>query len=187
MKNKILTFHICGLTHLPIKKEIGMCAFNQKISKLAKMLKLYNHKVYFYGIETSDVECDENINVLDYETYKNSSYGKYDWNKEFFKFDDEKINALFNKNMIREIEKRYSPNDFLLLPFGHIHKPAVDYFGDKLISVESGIGYSYTFAKYRVFESYAWYHHKHEQNSPEIQHWLETIGPFSSNANRIIW
>ena len=53
--------------------------------------------------------------------------------------------------------KRLEPKDFICLIGGTAHQPIATAFPDHM-SVEFGIGYGGTFAKYRVFESYAWMH-----------------------------
>ena len=63
----------------------------------------------------------------------------------------------FNANAIKEIGKRIEKQDFICLIGGSAQKPIADAFPAHL-SVEFGVGYGGVFAKYRVFESYAWMH-----------------------------
>ena len=153
-----MNFHLLGLAHLPTRWEYTSCAFTWKILRLAKMLKSHGHRVIFYGNENSEVECDEFVQTLSADIWA-ECYGNYDWKKEpNFRYDsDSKANQLFNKNTINEINKRKQERDILLCPMGLLHKPIADAVGIGLI-VESGIGYEGIFAKYKVFESYAWMH-----------------------------
>ena len=64
---------------------------------------------------------------------------------------------VFNATVIHEMGKRLEPKDFICLIGGTAHKPIADAFPSHM-SVEFGIGYGGTFAKFRVFESYAWMH-----------------------------
>ena len=57
-----------------------------------------------------------------------------------------------------EIRKRMQPDDFILSTFGNNQKPILDAVGLRL-GVESGVGYSGTFAEFRVFESTPWMHY----------------------------
>ncbi|HSG60329.1 MAG TPA: glycosyltransferase, partial [Pseudomonadales bacterium] len=63
----------------------------------------------------------------------------------------------FNANAIAEIGKRIQKEDFICLIGGSAQKPIADAFPAHM-SVEFGVGYGGVFAKYRVFESYAWMH-----------------------------
>ena len=151
-------FHLLGLAHLPTNKERALaCAYSQKVLKMAKMLKMLGHEVLFYGVEGSTVECDEFIQVVDQKTMT-ATYGEYDHTKEGYKFDCQDLAyKTFNAFAIQEINKRKKDRDFLLIPFGYGQKAIFDAVNIDL-SVEMGIGYEGTYAKYRVFESYAWMH-----------------------------
>jgi glycosyltransferase involved in cell wall biosynthesis len=63
----------------------------------------------------------------------------------------------FNAKAITEIADRIEKEDFICLIGGSAQKPIADAFPAHL-SVEFGVGYGGVFAKYRVFESYAWMH-----------------------------
>ena len=63
----------------------------------------------------------------------------------------------FNAKAIAEIADRIEKEDFICLIGGSAQKPIADAFPAHL-AVEFGVGYGGVFAKYRVFESYAWMH-----------------------------
>lgn len=152
-----LTFHLLGLAHVPTHRDVSMCAYTQKILKLSKMMMDLGHAVYFYGGEGSDVECTEFVQCIS-NAERIECYGDYDWRTEFFKHSgSDSANAAFNRAAIEEINKRKNQKDILLATMGNYQKPIADAVG--LETVESGIGYEGIFAKYRVFESYAWMHH----------------------------
>ena len=147
-------FHLLGLAHVPTHKDVSMCAYTQKVVKLSKMLMALGHEVYFYGGEGSSVECTEFIQVIS-DAERREAYGDYDWHTEFFKHDGkDAAYTRFSENAIREINLRKRPHDFLLITMGNYQQPIAEAVG--LTTVESGIGYRGVFAKYRVFESYAW-------------------------------
>jgi len=164
---KIKTFHIMGLSHTPTNKVDSLsCAYTQKVIKLCSMLKSLGHTVYFYGIESSDVICDENIQVLSREELE-TSLGKHDDMNKFYNLDyTTKAQETFNTNTIQEINIRKSSKDFLLCPYGFGHKIIADAVQIPL-TVESGIGYTDTFALYRVFESYTWMAHVYGRNKQD--------------------
>ena len=154
-----LRFHLLGTAHIPTRREYVACAYTYKIIRLAEMLKNSGHEVLFYGSELSKVRCDEFIPVCS-EEVRLKEYGNYDWRKSSnFKCNpNDCVHAEFNSNAIKEIKRRKEDGDFLLCTMGNYHKPIADAVGGEFI-VESGVGYEGIFAKYRVFESYAWMHY----------------------------
>ena len=161
-------FHLLGLSHVAANKREGLaCAFSQKVVKMGQMLKSLGHTVYFYGVEGSEVECDEFIQVSTQDILK-QTYGDYDMKKVTYKHaQGDLAYQTFNENTITEIKKRMTPNDFLLIPFSpqryNLILDALDTkFIDKTdklnLTVEMGIGYRGTMCKYKVFESVSQMH-----------------------------
>jgi glycosyltransferase involved in cell wall biosynthesis len=151
-----MRFHVLGLSHCPTTREFSACAFSQKARLLSKMLRRLDHEVFFYGVEGSEVECTEFVSVLGSEAWKKNH--AYDWKKTGFDLQiDNPAHKEFVVNAIAAIAQRAQRNDFLLCTFGMAHKAVADALPG-LIAVEPGIGYEQTFAKWRVFESYAWMH-----------------------------
>lgn len=170
-----LRFHLLGLAHLETNKNNSACAYTQKIVKLAKMLKDYGHKVYFYGVEGSNVICDEFIPVLSQETLK-QVYGDYDRSTQFFKHDPKDMaHQLFNINAINAINERKEPNDILLCTMGNYQLPISK--AVKLLTVEPGIGYSGVFSSFRVFESYSWMHYIYGLLNQPDGSWYDAVIP----------
>lgn len=170
-------FHLLGLAHLATnKKEAIACAYSQKVLKMGHMLKSSGHKVFFYGVEGSTVECDEFIQVLP-KTVLKECYGDYDYKSGMYRFDPKDLAyTTFNANAIREINKRKQREDYLLLPFGFGHKAVADAVG-LYLTVESGIGYMDTFAGFRVFESYAWMHYLYGRNKVDDGKFYDCVIP----------
>lgn len=152
-----MRFHLLGLAHLETNKKNSACAYTQKIIKLAKILKSYGHTVFFYGVEGSDVLCDEFIQVSTQDILK-KNYGDYDKSKNFFRsMSNDFAHKTFNDNSVRAILENKKNDDILLCTMGRDQKPIADSVG--LITVEPGIGYTGVFCSNRVFESYAWMHY----------------------------
>jgi len=156
-------FHLPGLPHIATnKKEALACAFSQKVIKMAQMLKRLGHTVYFYGIEGSEVECDEYIQVST-QAILREAYGDYDKSKETYRHGVDNIaTRTFNENCIMEIRKRMQSNDFLLIPFSPaMYRQLIDTLYNKYVNigdglyliVEMGIGYRGTYCPFRVWES----------------------------------
>lgn len=154
-----MRFHILGLPHLPTRKEISPCAYTQKVVKLCYMLKtMLGHEVIFYGVAGSEVDANEMVEVVSRDTW-GRCYGDYDWRAEQFRIgENSEAFKEFNRRASKEVVKRRVERDFLLCSQGVWNKPISDAVGASVITVESGIGYEGVFAKFRVFESYAWMH-----------------------------
>jgi glycosyltransferase involved in cell wall biosynthesis len=170
-----LRFHLLGLAHLPTHRENSACAYTQKVVKLAKILKSYGHTVYFYGVEGSDVECDELIFVSTQKVL-NATYGEYDQAREFFRHDPKDLaHTTFNENAINAINERKTEDDILLCPMGNYQQPISQ--GVNLLTVESGIGYTGVFSAFRVFESYAWMHYIYGLLNQTDGVWYDAVIP----------
>lgn len=170
-----MRFHYLGLAHLETTRENSACAYTQKIIKLAKILKSYGHTVIFYGVEGSQVPCDEFVQVSDQQTLK-KAYGDYDRAAGFFRCDPgDEAHAVFNRNAIQEILMRRQERDILLCPMGNYQKPVADAVG--LLTAEPGIGYSGVFSQHRVFESYAWMHYVYGLLEIEDGPWYDCVIP----------
>lgn len=151
-------FHVLAVPHCITTPEYSTCAFTQKIVKFCKMMRGLGHHVTHYGNEASVVDCDEHVTVTTAADLE-QSYPGHDWRTQGFadyKLED-KVYQVFYGSAIGEIHRRKQPGDFLICPFGMGHKPVADAHPDMIV-VEQGIGYPATFAKYKVYESYAVMH-----------------------------
>lgn len=152
-----MRFHVLGLPHTVSSYEYNACAFTQKVVKFCKMMHSRGHEVIHYGHERSKVECSEHVSVTS-DHVLNACYGNYDWRSNFFRHSSDDIaHQVFAKNCIREVENRKKSGDFLLCFWGVGHREIAESHGDMIV-VEPGIGYSDTFSKFRIFESYAILH-----------------------------
>ena len=176
-----MTYHVLGLTHLPVNDQYRGCAYTMKTWKLCKMLMNAGHTVYLYGVENSNAPCTEFIKVLDLKDIRRE-YGDgdnrwelgYSWKTTMFRHNfDPPYNAASNKffaNAITEINKRKKDDDFLLCTMGQNNKPISDAVG-LFLTCEPGIGYRGSFAKYKCFESsylqnytYGWWNNGESAN-----------------------
>ena len=149
-----MRFHIVALPHTQVTKEFAGCAFTEKVRRFCMMMNDLGHEVYLYAGETVEAPVTELITCVNedqraaavatvphYTQYPFS--GGLWWN--------------FNTKAIEGIRERIQPQDFICLIGGSAQKDIADAFPNHL-SVEFGVGYGGVFAKYRVFESYAWMH-----------------------------
>lgn len=163
-------FHLLGLVHLPQARRYSGCAFTQKNLKLAKMLVKAGHEVFFYGSEGSDVVeyCDNAPNLHFIQTHTladiRQAWGSgdnrfeigYDYHSEPFRhdFNSKKTFATlkFYSACIQEINKIKKEDDFLLITQGTYHEP-IDKGVGLYLTIEPGVGYRGSYAKFRAFES----------------------------------
>jgi len=174
-----MRFHLLGLAHVPTRKDISACAYTQKIRRLSPMLLSLGHEVYFYGVENSEVDCTEYIPLLSLKEHKdiygdqNPTSGN---NQGFFVFNgNDPAYTLFNKRAIDEINRRKENTDVLLVSMGTYQQPIS--VGTGMMTVESGIGYYGTFARKRIFESYAWMHHIYGWQKDSLGTWYDDVIP----------
>lgn len=152
-KQEPLTIHLLGQFNTPttMKPEGSGNAFSTKTVKMAKILKELGHHVIFYGVEGSEVECDEFVQVLSKETLV-KAYGPWDPETVYPCIWGDYAHRMFNKNVIAEINQRKRFGDFLLCTHGTYQKPIAEAVRLNE-TVEIGVGYTGSFAKFRVFES----------------------------------
>lgn len=150
-------FHVLGLAHTKTTDEYLPCAFTQKVLKFCAMMTDRGHTVIHYGAEGSMPHCTEHVDVITAAEQK-AIYGDYDWRAEQFKHEvDDEASRIFNERAVKAISVRAGRGDFLCITAGLRQAPIARAL-PALMAVETGIGYAASFAKARVFESYAWMH-----------------------------
>jgi glycosyltransferase involved in cell wall biosynthesis len=131
------------------------------------------HTVFLYSGGMNDAPCAEHIPcapVMDVKDYISVSWDSRSplWSQ-------------FNAKVVEKIKERAEPHDIICVIGGIAHKPIADAFPE-MITCEFGIGYGGTFAKYRVFESYAWMHTVYGAQSGGNAHaidgrWFDAVIP----------
>ncbi len=132
-----MNFHVIGLPSTRTN-EHSSCAFTALTANFIKMMRSLGHKVYHYGVGC-DVECEEDICVM--------PPVKMDWvgTAEYW--------IQYNNAIIAGINVRKSQGDFVCVINGRLNK-ALEVLSNVQV-VEYAIGYTGTFAQYRVFASYS--------------------------------
>ena len=148
-----LRIHLLGTFNTPttLADEGVGNAFASKVVRMAKILKKLGHYVIFYGVEGSDVECDDFVQVSTKEILE-QAYGKWEKDKVYGCNIGDIAYRTFNENCIKEINKRKLFGDFLLCCHGSYQKPIADAVNIPE-TLEIGIGYTGSFARFRIFES----------------------------------
>lgn len=150
-----MRFHVVSLPHTNTTLEFTSCAFTEKVRRFCIMMKDMGHEVFLYAGEFNSAPVDEHIQCISEQERLDSLNGNHYTTGSFNNKLPHWKN--FNNKAIIEIAKRIQQKDFICLIGGTSQKPIAEYFPNNM-SVEFGIGYPGTFAKYRVFESYAWMH-----------------------------
>lgn len=146
--------HLLGTFNAPntLKDEGIGNAFGTKVINMAKILRKLGHYIIFYGVEDSEVECDEFVQVSTMAVLR-KTYGEWDKTKIYKENYGDFSHKVFNDNCIREINQRKRVGDFLLVCHGTFHKPIAD-AAQISDTIEIGIGHRSSFARFRIFESH---------------------------------
>lgn len=148
-----ITCHLIGTFNAPntLRDEGIGNAFGTKVINMAKILKQLGHYVIFYGVEGSDVECDEFVQVSTKEDLL-KTYGPWDKTKIYKENYGDYCHTIFNNNCIKAINDRKRTGDFLLLCHGTFHQQIATAVNIP-DTIEIGIGHRSSFARFRIFES----------------------------------
>lgn len=150
-----MRFHLISLPHTQTTNDYSACAFTEKVRNFAKMMMGRGHEIFLYAGEYNDVPCTKYyICITEQERQKHVGDGHYthasfDYNLPAWQN--------FNQRAIDVIRDVAEPTDFIISFGGLAHKQIADAL-PHLMFVEAGIGYGGNWAKYRIWESYAWMH-----------------------------
>lgn len=150
-----MRFHVVSLPHTQTTLDFTACAFTEKVRKFAIMMKMMGHTVFVYSGDKNEAPCDEHVQCFtEEERLKAVGSGHY----TMASFDASLPHWVnFNSRVVEGIKKRAEKHDFICVIGGYSNKAIADALPE-MMTVEFGIGYPGTFAKYRVFETYAWMH-----------------------------
>lgn len=150
-----MRFHVVGLPFTQTNGDYPACAFTHKVRKFCQMMMAAGHTVYLYSGQHNDTVCTEHVACISQDEQGALLADRHYTNGPF----DASLPQwqAFNLRVAAEISKRAEQQDFICVIGGTAHKPIADLL-PHMMTVEFGIGYPGTFAKFRVFESYAWMH-----------------------------
>jgi glycosyltransferase involved in cell wall biosynthesis len=149
-----MRFHIVALPHTQVTKEFAGCAFTEKVRRFCIMMHDLGHEVFLYAGDEVEAPVTELITCVSKKQQEAALAGVAHYTQ--FPFNGWLWDK-FNAKAIAEIADRIEKEDFICLIGGSAQKPIADAFPAHT-AVEFGVGYGGVFAKYRVFESYAWMH-----------------------------
>lgn len=154
-----LRFHVVALPHTQTHPRHAPCAYTMKVFHFVQMMKSLGHVVYHYGAEGSEVECDEHVTIIS-QAEQEKYFGLWDKDKLYNLgwTGKEPYWPLTNGRAAAAINQRKQKGDIVCVICGLLNKPLTDAVGPDVSAVEYGIGYTGTYAPFRVFESYSHMH-----------------------------
>lgn len=168
-----MKLHLIGLPFNPINDRRGQDAFTCNLVNFRKMFP----NCIAYGNEGSDGDYVQIYSQQDMEHHYRDQewFAKGEVYKASFDYSRPEWTE-FNSRVIEELKKRLAPQDIICSIGGLAHKQIADAFPNHLF-VEHGIGYEGSFAKYRVFESYAWMHYIYGKQGIVDGRFFDTVIP----------
>ncbi len=145
-----MRFHVPNLPHTNTTKSFSWCAYTQKVRKFCDMMTKLGHEVVLYGGDVTEANVTEFVPI---GHPKNDPLNIPEFGAQNPVFGN------FNRDVVHAMQQGrvHSKEDFICIIGGTTQQPIADAFPENT-SVEYGIGYTGVFAKFRVYESYAWMH-----------------------------
>lgn len=172
-----MRFHLLTLPNTMTTKAFCLDGFAIANMRMARLLKHLGHEVIIYGGEENEAPCDEHVVVITKEEQETLLMGiEYQYAGFFSQMYP--LWSLANRRMIREIEKRKQPRDFILTIGGNSQEEVALGHPD-LMTVEYSIGYVSCFSKYRVYESHYWRAAKDAAEGRTDARWFDAVIPMS--------
>lgn len=156
-----------GLYHVEWDSSGVACAYTSKNIKLVKALTRRGIEVITYGGASPCAHATEHVQVVDVPDHEPNRLYDCDWANGFKEFNEKAIIAL---------KDRLQYQDFIGISAGTAHQPIAEAYPN-FLSVETGIGYSGTFANFRVFESEAWRHTVYAQQHSDNGRFYDVVIP----------
>jgi len=178
-----MKIYIIGIPHTVCNVKFTTCAYTMKAWNLCRMMHDRGHHVVFLGVEGSNPLCKEVINVMPHSRWE-EVYGDRP-KEDFYDISHDgpkgKYLAEFSESVSKTLMSMISENswtEIICCPWGTGQQRDVQEAMKTQFAVESGIGYTYLFSRYRVFESYAWMHfHYGKEQKFDGNGWLDTVIP----------
>jgi glycosyltransferase involved in cell wall biosynthesis len=153
-----MKLHLLGIFYTIHDPAYSHCPFTDKCLRFPKMMQAQGYEVVEYANEGSLSQAREKVIVLDRLEYQRLT--------DLYKQEFPNVPAMttstlcrtFEEKLIKELVKRAKPYDIVCHPFGATHSLVGDAL-PKCFHVETGIGYTLTHFRYKIFESYAWWHY----------------------------
>lgn len=152
-----MRLHVVSLPHTQTTRDFSACAYTEKVRKFCNMMTARGHSVHLYAGEKNEAQCAELLTCIS-ESDRKAAVGDAHYVNASFDYSLPYWRK-FNAAVIGAMRLRVLPRDFICVIGGMAHKEIADAF-PTIVTIEFGIGYSShgTFARFKVWESYAWMH-----------------------------
>jgi len=175
-----MRIHIVGTPRNPSSPSIAVDPFARVSYYLTTMLFRKGIEVYYYGYETSTVECTQKYSIVDDSFH--SKYFTKDFQKTQWNYSTEGEVAFVN-NAIHSLKQNLQPNDLIVSTWG-AQVPHLQILENEGVKVIDGhVGYLYdSGAKYKVFTSRANQHYIYGTTGAQDNFWNDTVIPPPANS-----
>jgi glycosyltransferase involved in cell wall biosynthesis len=177
----MMRIFVLGVPHTLTSPEFSTCAFTMKAWNLCRMMTDRGHEVVHYGNEGSHPVCSEHVSIMPHHEWaKLYSYpGDRYYDISVDTPAKKAFHHRFAETMKTEMERRLGPkrDAIICVTWGGAQREAAVPLAERAFVVESGIGYPYSWADFRVFESYAWLHMTMGRNQVGGSKWYWTVIP----------
>lgn len=173
-----MRFHLLVPPYSATSEDYLLCAYTQKVLKWMRMMEPYGYEVHHYGHPGST--CPDYVNhhdvIFDSDWEACGFSNRGDWREVFFDAQNAQCMEIYNERAKRALSQNVRPKDFVL-HFWSGTRDAARGLEDVQI-VEPGIGYTSTFATFKVFESLALLNEAHGRKGGDRDPWgFDTVIP----------
>ena len=173
-----MRFHLLVPPYSATSEDYLLCAYTQKVLKWMRMMEPYGYEVHHYG--HPDSTCPDYVNhhdVIFDGDWEACGFGdRGDWREVFFDAQNPQCRDIYNKRAKAVLSQNVRPKDFILHFWGGTREAALGLKDVQI--VEPGIGYTSTFATFKVFESLALLNEAHGRKGGDRDPWgFDTVIP----------
>ena len=186
--------------HVEQKEENFACAFTGKAVRFAEMMTQEGWDCVFYHNGETDVTCCETQQILSTDDYWRERRLMEQNDKAYLSLPLLDYYGSFVQASLAPTKDRVrkhitSDQDIFCHTFGAVWLTLADEFNNQL-HVETGIGYGHPWAKYRIYESYAWMTHlsgaagKYHQSSYDFvipNYYRQEDWKLLEHQNYVLW
>jgi glycosyltransferase involved in cell wall biosynthesis len=167
--------HMIGLPHTKVSNEYSHCAFTGKIFRFPKMMQPLGYRVIEYSPEGSESEAKTKVPVLSNEEFITLTKLYQEELPGTVARMDSTLFKIYNEKLVEKMRPHVKKHDIICHPFGFATKHLFGAFPEAY-HVETGIGYNDSWAPFRIFESYSWWHY-HQGKERRYGHNYEFVIP----------